>query len=1319
MRDNCIYIPKNKNNTGDSQLFIGLLDKTKTSGRVNRQLSLYMMALSRVPSVEKSLLAKGYKQDAGGDFLADDIYKEFKGYFRKDAPLQVEDKLIELGAVDSQLNPVVFQDAQQALQKVVKFNDTKPEDQNNAFVASVQHSGNGYIITVQERNMHTQIQSQYMREALRVWEEATRELTQNGIKVDVSSEIIQNMWNPLDISTTLKTLSILQKVSPESLTETDAALLLSFAESINPQVYARVKKYFDAQFNDSSIEQIANVFVNDPLSLSKEVHSRLRDLIREIQTSPRLNFRNLYNNIIGNQPLSEETQFSNIVASLIEDSDLSTEEISVDIKNIKSIREATAAAIRVIQNKIKKLENQSKDETWEARFALQQKAEKLAEEIQNQRFYASLAEIAEDCNKFMTESIDFLKKYDLSKDLTLADINEINNVIKDCLEELSGYMPFIESLTILDQLSLGSSISQENINTIKEQAQKTRDSLQKYQKFLTDMKEIMVKKTVGSLLKVQDKWDSVSEEEKLGIADVLSFTDCSYMDRLFYSMTKTSVPIVSLMGRILRDAEDARDTATIRVAQKLREVNQILAEHGGDSSFMFTPDGWIATDRDFKGYYADKKAAIARLKAQGLRGPELQDAIKEWIDNNTEQRLVDPIHNRYETVPNSNYEVKFDEGWQSWQKKYYQKMMAIKGELGSLMPEEYRQMYRPAYVSAGNMEILMKHGLKALLQVKREQLRRWWKGIKPEDSMDYAPVDDTGYKFVESTLTGEEKQRVPILFTQRILNNRGEIDKIRMSTDFTKSMVAYAYSALNYYFLNQISGTLEMMEDYIVNHTQSKDTLDNTKASKWQRGYLRVINTVKQAQGASNTAALIHGMLDSRLYGNKLIGSQALNMKLSSFIRYTSFDALSLNVKGMVNNYIVGLLQTTIEAGAGEFFGFKDATKAMGQLIGKVGDVNNLYDFLTQNKSNKINLLNELFNPMNNISEGANSQSFYNNPIAKLASVDLTFIGYGAGEYLLHTHAMLSVLNNVKLYQGDKEISLFDALEVDNKDSKNPKLVFKEGLVWKNGDKVIPLDRELPRDLIASSDTFEFIEYIKKRIRYANQTMHGAMNSEDKGLIHRYILGRMIMNLRQWMVGHYSRRFRSKYFDADVMQFREGYYVTLWKLAKAMTRAQNQWNIDIMRGWNSMTKMQKHNVRRAATEIILYYALLSLVGFMGDPGDHKGERWYRFALYLAKRALMEERSSIPLLTVDMPWGLLTETMKLFDSPVAATTTFSKMRYYFMFGDLNEQVQRGPHKGENKYWHGVAHKAFFTRFIKQMEDFGEDDSAFAIFNTQRY
>lgn len=1320
MRNNCIYIPKNKNNTGDSQLYLDLMQKTKTAGRSNRPLSLYLMALTRLPSIDAELTSKGFKKDAGGEFLANDVYSYFKGFFRKDASLFIEDKLIELGAVDSQLNPVVFQDADEALRRVVAFNDTKANEENNAFVASLQHAEDGYIITVEDRNIHTQIQAQYMREALRVWDEVNEKLLEKGITIDLSSEIMRNLWNPLDIQTTLQSLKLLKYLSPEGMSEVDVIMLLSFAESINPGVFNRIKQAFDTKYNNSSLEQIANIFVNNPLDLTKERHQLLRDLIREIQNNSNIDFTQLYNDVIGTQPLSEETKISNIVSSLVEDSNLSEEIIEVNINNIKNIKEAVAAAIKILQNQIHKLENQNKNETWEERFALKQKIEKLAEEINNRRYYASLVEVIEDCNKFMSESIDILKQYDLSNDFTIADINEINNVIQECLEELQGFMPFIQSLTVLDQLALYNSISKENVNIIKEQAKATLTQLKSHQNFLDNMKDVMLKKTIGNLLKLQDKWEKVSDEEKLGIADVLQFTDCSYMDRLFYSMTKTSVPIVSLMGRILRDAEDARDTATVQVLQRLREVNKILADNGGDSSFMFTPDGWIVTDRDFKGYYSDKKATIERLKRQGLRGAELQDAIKEWIDDNSEQRLVDPVHNRYETVPNSNYAIEFDRNWKPWQKEYYQKMMAIKGELGTLMPEEYRQMYRPAYVSAGNIEILMKHGLKGLFKVKREQIRRVFKGIKPEDSMEYAPVEDTGYHYVESTLTGKEKQRVPILFTQRILNEKGELDKIRMSMDFTKSMAAYAYSALNYYFLNQVSGTLKLMEDYIVNNVQAKDTMDNTKASKWQQKYLRVVNAVKQSQGTSNTAALIHGMLDSRLYGNKLVGSQKLNTRLSVIIKYTSIDSLSLNVKGMMNNYIVGLLQTTIEAGAGEFFGFKDAIKAMGQLIGKVGDTNNLYDFITENKANKINLLTELFNSQENLSEEANKQNYYNNPIAKLTSVDLSFIGYGAGEYLLHTHAMLSVLNNLKVYkkEGDKEIqmSLYDALEVNDKDSKNPKLVFKDKVYWKNGDKEIFLDRELPKDFLQNNTSSEFVEFVKKRIRYANQTMHGAMNSEDKGLIHRYIMGRMIMNLRQWMVGHYSRRFRGKYFDADVMRFREGYYVSLYKMAKAMTKAQNQWNLDIMRGWNSLSNMRKANCRRAATELILYYILLSLVTAMGSPQDHKGEWWYRFALYLAKRALMEERSSIPLLTVDMPWGLLTETLKLFNNPVAATNTASKLRYYFMFGDLNKEVQRGPHKGENKYYHGVAHKAFLTRFIKQMEDFSEDESVFKIFDS---
>ena len=60
--------------------------------------------------------------------------------------------------------------------------------------------------------------------------------------------------------------------------------------------------------------------------------------------------------------------------------------------------------------------------------------------------------------------------------------------------------------------------------------------------------------------------------------------------------------------------------------------------------------------------------------------------------------------------------------------------------------------------------------------------------------------------------------------------------------------------------------------------------------------------------------------------------------------------------------------------------------------------------------------------------------------------------------------------------------------------------------------------------------------------------MFGAMNEEDKGIVHQRMRGRLIMNLRQWMVDFYSKRFRKEYWDANTGKFREGSYVTLLRL---------------------------------------------------------------------------------------------------------------------------------------------------------------------------
>ena len=85
---------------------------------------------------------------------------------------------------------------------------------------------------------------------------------------------------------------------------------------------------------------------------------------------------------------------------------------------------------------------------------------------------------------------------------------------------------------------------------------------------------------------------------------------------------------------------------------------------------------------------------------------------------------------------------------------------------------------------------------------------------------------------------------------------------------------------------------------------------------------------------------------------------------------------------------------------------------------------------------------------------------------------------------------------------------LIEAFDVKTEDN-NGKLVIKEGYQSLDGR---PIDKE-------------FINRQKKAVSYVNRSMHGAFGADEKGLIHQYAFGRLVMNFRQWMPAHYARRF--------------------------------------------------------------------------------------------------------------------------------------------------------------------------------------------------
>ena len=63
-------------------------------------------------------------------------------------------------------------------------------------------------------------------------------------------------------------------------------------------------------------------------------------------------------------------------------------------------------------------------------------------------------------------------------------------------------------------------------------------------------------------------------------------------------------------------------------------------------------------------------------------------------------------------------------------------------------------------------------------------------------------------------------------------------------------------------------------------------------------------------------------------------------------------------------------------------------------------------------------------------------------------------------------------------------------------------------------------------------------------IQDVNHKMHGAFNDVDRGDINKWVLGRMLMQFRQWMPAFYNTRFKAESLDPLTGEMSEGFYRT-------------------------------------------------------------------------------------------------------------------------------------------------------------------------------
>lgn len=317
---------------------------------------------------------------------------------------------------------------------------------------------------------------------------------------------------------------------------------------------------------------------------------------------------------------------------------------------------------------------------------------------------------------------------------------------------------------------------------------------------------------------------------------------------------------------------------------------------------------------------------------------------------------------------------------------------------------------------------------------------------------------------------------------------------------------------------------------------------------------------------------------------------------------------------------------------------------------------------------------------MDDFMEKVNDTTFYNNNVSKIIGNTELFFLYHLGEHCLHGTGMLARLINIKVRnkRTGKVTSLLKAFYVDKDEQGNGTLKF-------NSDYVLYAPGNTNLD--GKEITEEYLEQVKKEISYVNRSMHGAFGALEKGMVHRYVLGRLLLNFRQWMPAHFARRFRGRYFDVGLGKWREGFYVSTAKFLYNAVKGLLSHKINIMQYYqeiknNKETDPTFYNLRRTIAEVIMLATLYGIVNILGSAKDYRNRWAARMLFYLLLRLRTEVAASSPFSFT----GFFDNLMTLLKSPMACLSILDKIGSIFEISDMFRTIESGPNKGDNQWWH---------------------------------
>lgn len=1274
----------------DSVLYKELLKKLTN----DRPLTNLIYASYLIEEVAAQMDAEGKKRNKQGQHNAEDVYRWFKVNDMTLEAINISSIAVRIGSKNSSNEYIVYQNSEEALEKAVNFNN---ESQNKGVVAYVIKKDNGYIIIVEPKNATNQVKAGKSLENYKALQKAKELLNSAGYSLgDISnSEGLNSLVDLSNIKSLFTNISRIQKTANRYLSIQDIELLLTMHKG-DSRIQRLLSKFGVTNIH-SLAEKIYESYATTEATISKETTSLIGGLLDDSKKFSRLDLPKAIEELNAFYTEFQSTNYEYSVQKVIDDLNakyhINSETLELSISSISNVTEVLGNAIIQLSRRIKELERKKKD-TDEV-YNLSEQLRELNEAYESKQYYYG-------CLVYLTEavsSIDTLKAL-REKYIKLSGGSDLDNgpkqaeIIMEMKSIIESNRCILQTLAYREDILTEAGLSQAEISTIKNKAEKILQ-------FYTEKIEASLNNDASAtMLRIVTPIFGTEGINGVATANIVqgASKDASVFDWL-YCASKLTDPLSTATGTIIRNAQDSRDIALNKIRARIQRATYRLNKAGhSDTSFMYEENGYIISDIDWDAYWKARNRYKHELLKSGLRGIELKDAIEQWEYDNLEDRVVDEKSDRTERVPNHKYRKEFPKLTEA-QKEYYDAMMQIKGEMGTLLPEVAQKQYVPPQIRKDFLD-RAKGGFPGIWKA----VKMAWKGLYTifEDDSDFVKsgviIDNEELGIATGDITGRVKKEIPIRYLNRIT------DQSDLLKDFSAAVQMFAGTAINYSAMNEIASTVEFMYEFIKSkNTPATNSGDIELVEAASTGNITFIKRLI-GEKELDTAGIIRQHIDSQVYGIKSKNQGKLALMTKKFLTYSSIKALAVNVKGALSNIVVGELNALIEAGAGEYFNIKDYLWAKKHLFGDVtvGSYGRAKDLLTNTTSSFDVLLANQFDAQPGRFNSNSRERYHSTLFRKVLGGMSTMPGYAIGEWGLAQTTMYAVLHHEKALLNGKEVSLYEIFDQTKEEDGVSELIIKDGATDLDGN---PITLE-----------GKYLDGIRKRIRVANESMHGAMSEESKGIIHRHIAGKLIMHFRQWMVEFYRKRFGGKYFDGSTKQERVGYYREMYYIIKDLFK---EGFIEGIRKNNKENNPRAYyNARRFATELFITLIALPLLSLaLGDPEDHEDEWLYKMGIYLIRRALLDMRAGNP---IGMIMGRTIQ--KMINTPVPSMSTLDDTLYPItgiLNGDVFKKYEKsgnGYEKGDNMYLTKLPRKTIpFYKQIEETVQFGEENEVFKYLN----